>query len=57
MACPNQNMDIGKPNCLNDHVIVCINNVKIKFNLDIESTDKTRSIVKNVGRALINKKC
>ena len=30
--------------------------VKFKFNLDMESTDKTRSIVKIVGRALVKKK-
>ena len=35
-----------------DHVIVP-DTVKITFNLDIESTDKTRSIVNNVGRALV----
>ena len=27
--------------------------VKFTFNVDIESTDKTRSIVSNVGRALM----
>ena len=30
--------------------------MKITFNLDIESTNKTRSIVNNVGRALVKKK-
>ena len=29
--------------------------VKITFNPDIESTDKTRSIVNDVGRALVKK--
>ena len=29
---------------------------KIMFNLDIESTDKTRSVVNNVSRALVKKK-
>ena len=29
---------------------------KIMFNLDIESTDKTQSIVNNVSRALVKKK-
>ena len=29
--------------------------VKISFNLDIESKDKTRSVVNNVGRALVKK--
>ena len=30
--------------------------MKITFNFDIESTDKTRSVVNNVGRALVKKK-
>ena len=30
--------------------------VKSAFNLDIESTDKTRSIVNNLGRVLVRKK-
>ena len=30
--------------------------IKITFKLDIESTNKTRSIVNNVGRALVKKK-
>ena len=30
--------------------------VKITFNLDIESIEKTRSIVNHVGRALVKKK-
>ena len=38
-----------------DHVIVP-DAVKIMFNLDIESRDKARSIVNNVGRALVKKK-
>ena len=37
------------------HVIVP-DTVKITFNLDIESTDKARSVVNNVGRALVKKK-
>ena len=32
-------------------------NVKNTFNLDIESTDKTRSIVNKVSRALVKKRC
>ena len=39
-----------------DHVIVP-DTVKITFDLDITSTDKTRSIVNNVGRTLVKKKC
>ena len=30
--------------------------LKITFNVDIESTDRARSVVNNVGRALVNKK-
>ena len=37
-----------------DHVIVA-DIVKSTFNLDIESTEKTRSVVNNVGRALVKK--
>ena len=52
---PNQHTDIEIPHGSRDHVIVP-DTVKIKFNLDIESTDKTHSIVSNVGRALVKKK-
>ena len=38
-----------------DHVIVP-DTVKITFDLDITSTDKARSIVNNVGRALVKNK-
>ena len=38
-----------------DHVITT-DTVKITFNLDIESTDKARIVVNNVGRALVKKK-
>ena len=38
-----------------DHVIIP-DTVKIKFNLDIESADKVRSVVNNVGRALLKRK-
>ena len=51
---PSQHIDLEKPYGSRDHVIVPAN-VKITFNLDIESTDKTRSIVKNVGRGLLKK--
>ena len=37
-----------------DHVIVP-DTVKITFDLDITSTDKTRSIANNVGRTLVKK--
>ena len=43
------------PHGSRDHVIVP-DTVKITFNLDIESTGKTRGIVSNVGRTLVTKK-
>ena len=55
IAYPNQHTDIEIPYGSRDHVIVP-DTVKIAFNLDIESTDKTRSIVNNLGRALVRKK-
>ena len=55
IAYPNQHIDIEIPHGSRDHVIVP-DTVKITFNLDIESTDKTRSIVNNVGRTLVKKK-
>ena len=38
-----------------DHVIVP-DTIKIMFNLEIESTDKERSVVNNVGRTLVKTK-
>ena len=55
IAYPNQHIDIQIPHGSRDHVIIP-DTVKITFNLDIESTDKTRSIVNNVGRTLVKKK-
>ena len=55
MAYPNQHIDIEIPHGSRDHVNAP-NTVKITFNLDIESADKTRSIANNVGRALVKKK-
>ena len=55
IAHPNQHINIEIPHGLRDHVIVP-DTIKITFNLNIESTDKTRSIVNNVGRALVKKK-
>ena len=55
IAYPNQHNDIEIPYGLRDHVIVP-DTVKITFNLYIESTDKARSVVNNVGRALVKKK-
>ena len=55
IACPNQHIDIEIPYGSRDHVIVP-DTVKITFNLDLESTDKARSVVNIVGRALVKKK-
>ena len=54
-AYPNQHIDIEIPHGSRDHVIIQ-NTVKITFNLDVESADKARSVVNNVGRALVKKK-
>ena len=50
-----QHIDIEIPHGSRDHVIIP-DTVKITFNLDMESADKSRSVVNNVGRALIKKK-
>ena len=55
IAHPNQHIDIEIPHGSRDHVIIP-DTIKITFNLDIESTDKARSVVINVGRVLIKKK-
>ena len=55
MTYPNQHIDVKMPHDSRDDVIVP-NTVKIKFNLDIEPTAKTRGIVNNLGRALMKKK-
>ena len=55
-AYPNQHIDIEIPHGSRDHVIIP-DTVKITFNLDIESTDKAHSVVNNVGRALVKKRC
>ena len=54
IAYPNQHIDIEISHGSRDHVIV-LDTVKITVNLDIESTDKTRSIVNNVGSAVLKK--
>ena len=53
---PNQHIDINILHGSRDHAIVP-DTFRITFNLDIESTDKTRSIVINVCRTLVKKKC
>ena len=55
IAYPNQHIDTEIPHVSKDHVIVP-DTIKITFNLDIKSTDKTRSVVINVGWALVKKK-
>ena len=55
IAYPNQHIDIETPHGSRDHVIIP-NTVKIAFNLDITSTDKARSVVNNVDKALVKKK-
>ena len=55
IAYPSQQIDIEIPHGSRDHVIVP-DAIKIMFNLEIRTTDKTRSVVNNVGRALVKKK-
>ena len=52
IAYPNQHIDIEIRHGLRDHVIVP-GTVKITFNFDIQSADKTRSIANNVSRVLV----
>ena len=55
IAYPSQHIDTDISHGSRDHVIIP-GTVKITFNLDIESTDKARSVINNVGRALVKKK-
>ena len=54
-AYPNQHIDINILHGSRDHAMVP-DTVRITFNLDTESTDKTRSIVINVCRTLVKRK-
>ena len=54
IAYPNQHIDIEIPHGSRDHVIIP-DTVKITFNLDTESTDKSRNAADNIGRALVKK--
>ena len=54
MAHPSQHINIEIPKGSRDYVIVP-DTLKLTFNLEIESTDKTCCIVNNVGRALVKK--
>ena len=56
IAYPNQHIDIKISYGSSDHVIVP-DTVKISFNLDNTSTDKARSVLSNVGRAPVKKRC
>ena len=55
IAYPSQHVDTEIPHGSRDHVTVP-DTIKVTFNLEIESTDKTRSAVNNVGRAHKKKK-
>ena len=55
IAYPSQHIDIDIPHGSRDHAIIP-NTVKTTFNFHIESTDKTRSVVNNVARALVKKR-
>ena len=55
MTYPSQHIDIEIPKGLSDHVIVP-DTLKTTLNLETESTDKTSSVVNNVGRPLVKKK-
>ena len=55
MAYPNRHSHTEIPHFRRDHIIVS-DTLKIAFNLDIESTEKACTIVKNVGKAVIMKK-
>ena len=55
IAYQNQHIDIDIPHGSRDHVITP-DTIKITFNVDIQSTDKARSVVNNAGRALAKKK-
>ena len=52
IAYTSQHNDIEIPHGSRDHVIIP-DTVKITFNLDITSTDKARSVVSNIGSALV----
>ena len=54
IAYPNQHIDIEVPHRSRGHVIIP-DTVKITFNFDIESTNKARGVVNNIGRALVKK--
>ena len=55
IAYPSQHINIEISHGSKDHVIVP-DTVKITFKLDIEQTEKARSVLNNVGRASVKKK-
>ena len=55
IAYPNQHIDVEIPHGSRDHAIIP-GTLKITFNLDIGSTGNARSVLNNVGRALVKKK-
>ena len=54
IAYPGQHFKIIIPQGSADHAIVP-DTVRITFDLEIESTDKARSVVNNAGRTLVKK--
>ena len=54
IAYPGQHVKIIIPQGSADHVIVP-DTIKITFDLEIESTDNTCSVVNNVGRTVVKK--
>ena len=56
IAYPRQHIDIEITHGSKDHVIIP-DTLKITFDFDFESKDKARSIVNNIGRALVKKRC
>ena len=55
IAYPSQHIDIDIRHGSRDYVII-LYTIKIMFNLDTESTDKSHSVANNVGRALVKKR-
>ena len=55
VAYPNQHIDIEIPHGSRD--LIVSDTIKITFNLDFTSTDKALSVVNNVGRTLVKKRC
>ena len=54
IAYPGQNFKIITPQGSADHVIVP-DTLKITFDFELTSTDRTRSVANNVGKVLVKK--